>query len=172
MLIDQSASPIIQSITFMSVDNKTKVKPRGQLLKEILTAFSSFIDSVDPSVPIFFVREQQVNTFTGKGARTSASAKTGVASVVGLMDYIIWLHRHAEWQEIYPVTIKKLLTGYGKAEKQQVAQSMSDYLGLQHYQNDDESDAAAVAVAWLIQHRQINQIIKEDTDHERIQSAF
>ena len=62
-------------------------------------------------------------------------------------------------------TIKKLLTGNGKAEKQEVANALTAYIGEHAYRNDDESDAAAVAVAWLISHNQIKQI-QEDTPNE------
>ena len=60
-----------------------------------------------------------------------------------------------EWYSIYPVTIKKLIAGSGKAEKSEVAESLEYYIGKQDYKCDDESDAAAVAVAWLIQQGQI-----------------
>ena len=62
-----------------------------------------------------------------------------------------------EWFEIYPVTVKRLVAGSGKAEKKDVADALLKYVGEQEYLNDDESDATAVAVAWLIQNHQIQE---------------
>lgn len=149
-----------EKVTLMSVDNKTKVKSRGQLLQEI--AFHASALLAGAKEPIFLVREQSINNCGGKMAHSSTAARTGISSVVGVMDLLAWHHGKRSWDEIYPVTVKKLLTGNGKAEKQEVAAALSDYLKGVTYKNDDESDAAAVAVAWLISHNQIKQIVQED----------
>jgi len=47
--------------------------------------------------------------------------------------------------------IKKLLTGSGKASKEEVAAALEKYVGQQNYAVSDESDAAAAGVAFLIQ---------------------
>ena len=64
-----------------------------------------------------------------------------------------------EWYSIYPVTIKKLITGNGRAMKEEVAECLEKYIGKQDYKCDDESDAAAVAISWLIQQGQIKEIV-------------
>lgn len=151
-------------VTLVSVDNKTKTKPRGQLLQEIASAFADLLAS-SPQ-PVFLVREQSINNCGGKMAHSSTAARTGISSVVGVMDLLAWQHARLGWEEFYPVSIKKLLTGNGKAEKQEVAAALPMYLGNLAFRNDDESDAAAVAVAWLIHHRQLNPIAKEDTPNE------
>lgn len=51
--------------------------------------------------------------------------------------------------------IKKLLTGNGKASKEEVAATLEKYVGQQSYAVSDESDAVAAGVAFLIQTRQI-----------------
>lgn len=51
--------------------------------------------------------------------------------------------------------IKKLLTGSGKASKEEVAAALEEYVGQQNYAVSDESDAAAAGVAFLIQTGQI-----------------
>ena len=79
-----------------------------------------------------------------------------VAKVVGLMDFMLG---DTEWFEIYPVTVKKLITGSGKAEKSEVATALEKYIGKQEYKCDDESDAAAVGVAWLIQQGQLKELV-------------
>ena len=79
-----------------------------------------------------------------------------MSKVVGIMDWMgYWSNK--EWYSIYPVTVKKLITGSGKAEKFEVADALEYYIGKQCYKCDDESDAAAVAIAWLIQQGQIKQ---------------
>ena len=51
--------------------------------------------------------------------------------------------------------IKKLLTGSGKASKEEVAAALEKYVGQQNYAVSDESDAVAAGVAFLIQTGQI-----------------
>lgn len=139
-------------IELYSIDNKTKKKPRGQLLSEIAEAFRLIIDD-DDKQPTFYVREKSVNN-CGFSARSGALARSGISEVVGVIDYIAWMHQN-EFDEIYPVTIKKLVAGNGRADKKQVAEALFKYIGNLKYKNDDESDAAAVAVAWLIQNGEI-----------------
>ena len=43
-----------------------------------------------------------------------------------------------------------MITGSGKASKQDVADSLERYVGNVQYGTDDESDAVAVGIAWLI----------------------
>ncbi|QHZ51161.1 crossover junction endodeoxyribonuclease RuvC [Paenibacillus larvae] len=53
-----------------------------------------------------------------------------------------------------PSTVKRLVAGNGKAEKEDVADAVRKLLGLSPdyvFASDDESDACAVALAWLIQ---------------------
>lgn len=154
----------ITNINLSSVDNKTKTKPRGQLLQEIAQAFKLLLDAANEAV--FLVREQSINNCGGKMAHSSTSARTGISSVVGVMDFIAWQNGNLSWEEFYPLSIKKMLTGSGKAEKSDVAASLVNYLGEHQYKNDDESDAAAVAVAWMINHNQIKQIVQEDNSIE------
>ena len=77
--------------------------------------------------------------------------------VVGIADLVAWQQSIAIFHEIAPTTVKKLLTGSGKAEKEAVAQALDRYLGAKVYETDDESDAAAVGVAWLLQ----NNLLKK-----------
>lgn len=154
----------INQISLASVDNKTKIKPRGQLLQEIVLCVSDLM--LNSKEPLFLVREQSINNCMGKMAHSSTAARTGISSVVGVMDLLAWMYGELIWDEIYPVTVKKLLTGNGKAEKTEVASVLPSYLGEISYKNDDESDAAAVAVAWLISHHQIKPIIQEDMSSE------
>ena len=162
-VVTKDGESYISRIETMSVDNKTKVKARGMILKEIKEALTQFCANESN---VFFVRERSVNNCIGKLARSGTAARTGVSEVVGIADLVAWEHSTKEWDEIFPVTIKKILTGHGKAEKQDVAKALHLYLPDIDYKNDDESDAAAVAIAWLINHKQISQILQEDKENE------
>lgn len=157
----------IEKAELHSVDNKTKTKPRGQLLQEIMSdANDLFAQALQTGKPLLLVREQSINNCGGKMAHSSTAARTGVSAVVGVMDLLAWKYGKLSWDEIYPVTVKKLLTGDGKAEKQTVANALSAYLDGVTFNNDDESDAAAVAIAWLISNKQIKSIMQEDKPSE------
>jgi crossover junction endodeoxyribonuclease RuvC len=97
----------------------------------------------DDGVPIYFVREKAFN------ARAS-QAEIGIYKVVGVMDRLLYRLR-LEWSEIYPVTVKKCITGSGKATKEDVAKALPQWLPGLEYKTDDESDAAAVAISFLVQ---------------------
>lgn len=138
----------ITDIKFKTVDNKTKVKPHGMLLDEI---FDGFAEIWPYGFTIFAVRETEI-------MKMKVPSERSLSKVVGLMDWTLWRHAKSEWYSIYPMTIKKLIAGNGKAEKSEVATALEKYIGKQDYKCDDESDAAAVAIAWLIQHGQIKEI--------------
>ena len=136
MLIDKTDNECeIKSISLYSVDNKSKAKPVGQILHEIADVFRSIV-------------LKSVNNY-GFAARGGAIARAAISEVVGIIDYEAW-KEHKEFDEIYPVTIKKTIAGSGKADKTQVANALKKYVGNLSYKNDDESDATAVAVAFLI----------------------
>lgn len=162
----------INSVTVMSVDNKSKQKnmkkQRGEKLAEIADSFIRFvaddIENMGRSVPCYFVREHSINN-ASFGRRSGTAARTGISETVGVMDLQLWLlQKYAVWDEIYPVTIKKQLTGNHKASKEEVAEAVRRYVGDMDFKNDDESDAVAVALAWLIKNDYI-EFKKEDDKH-------
>ena len=55
-----------------------------------------------------------------------------------------------KFQELPPVSIKKMVTGNARANKAEVAASIAQFVGSREYKYDDESDAVAVAIAWLM----------------------
>lgn len=138
--------PRVTSVKLTSVNNKgqSKKKTHGQILYEIQKEFFDFLDGV---VPDFFVREHEIMHMKNPSERS-------VTKVVGLMDILAY-EMNRPWFEIYPVTVKSLVAGSGRAEKDEVAQSLPEFVGSRKYANDDESDATAVAVAWLIQNGQL-----------------
>ena len=132
-----------------SVDNKTdRKKCHGELLADIRCGFLQLAWPVRPNT--YFVREQEI-------MHIKNPAERNLAKVVGLMDWQLWSLCEKEWYSIYPVTVKKLITGSGKAEKDEVAKALKKYVGEQDYECDDESDAVAVGIAWLIQQGELKE---------------
>ena len=133
-------------INLFSLDNKSKRnKTHGQILGEIYDIFfNNVVSCLNVIRPCYFVREKSI-------MRMMTPAERDLTKVVGLMDFMLG---ETEWYEMYPSTIKKLITGSGKAEKEEVAAALEKYVGKQTYKCDDESDAVAVAIAWLIQQKQ------------------
>ena len=162
MLIDKTNGECkIKSVSLYSVDNKSKTKPVGQILHEIADVFHNIVLK-NRDMPTFYVREKSVNNY-GFAARGGAIARAAISEVVGIIDYEAWKERK-EFDEIYPVTIKKTIAGSGKADKTQVANALKKYVGDLSYKNDDESDATAVAVAFLIISGELKQ--KETEENE------
>lgn len=153
---------VITELTAASIDNKKdKVKTRGQLLDEIFFGIGTYAphNDADPSAldPVFYVREKAINS-------RGAMAEIGIFEVVGIADFWAWQKKNSEWFEIYPVTVKKIITGDSKATKTKVADYLKLYVGDYPFANDDESDAASVAISWLIQCGQIqNKLEKENS---------
>lgn len=126
----------------------------GQLLEDVRALLSEIISNENLN-RTFFVREA---AFNGRGAMS----EMGIFEVVGITNWLL-NSIGKEWEQIYPVSVKKLITGYGKADKKEVADALRLYVGERNYKTDDESDATAVAIAWLIQQGQIAQ---KQEDHE------
>lgn len=126
-----------------NVNNKTKTKPHGQQLDEVLKAMAFFFPDVEKDgVPTYFVRE--------KAALSAFSqAMIGQAKMAGMADWVIWRINH-QWYELTPNAIKKQVTGNGKAEKQEVEAALTQHFGPREYACDDESDAAAVGQAFMM----------------------
>jgi len=138
----------ITDVKLYSVNNKQdKKKTHGQLLDEIGDKFRQIFPL---NCRVFIVRENEI-------MKVKVPSERSLSKVVGLMDWMAWALFDQEWYSIYPVSVKKLITGNGRAEKSEVADCLKYYIGDQTYKCDDESDAAAVAIAWLIQQGQIKQ---------------
>lgn len=88
-----------------------------------------------------FVRE--------KGFARFPHETQALSKVVGIADLVAWQQKRATFYELAPAAIKKLLTGSGKATKDDVAAALERYVGKQYYATDDESDAVAAGIAWL-----------------------
>lgn len=94
-----------------------------------------------------------------------AVATQALFKVAGVADLISFTHGHSIDTEIPPTTIKKQVTGDGKADKQKVMRAVETYLGrdvkglsLVQFATDDESDAVALLIAFCIKEGLIEEI--------------
>lgn len=126
------------------VDNKKAKKTHGEYLRENGEKLVDLIKDIARDFPrdnLVLVRERGFSRFA---AETQALSK-----MVGVTDFLAAFLLKS-FEEIPPVTIKKTLTGNAKAKKEEVAAALTRYVGEQTYACDDESDAVAVGIAWLI----------------------
>ena len=99
------------------------------------------------------VREQALDKQSGP--RNSRVIEV-LHKVVGVSDLYAWGLGGRVFDEIHPKTIKKLVANDQLAEKDIVASSLTQFVGDQTYECDDESDAVAVGVAWLLENGMID----------------
>lgn len=144
------------------VANRAAVnKPHGKILGEISSVLSEFLAGKRVKVA---VRER---AFSKYNAETQAIHK-----VVGVSEMIVWHILEMKFQELAPTTIKKYVTGWGRAEKEDVAEAIDNYIPKHtQWSSDDESDAVAVGIAWLISNGYIDCIPLEKYK-EKVQSAI
>ena len=138
ILVTKTADGVdLSKATTACVNNKQNQKSHGRLLDDIMKEFAFFCPT--EHIPIYFVREKAFN------ARASQN-EMGIYKVVGIMDWFLY-RLSLDWSEIYPVTVKKCITGSGKATKEEVAKALDKWLPNMQYATDDESDAAAVCAS-------------------------
>lgn len=118
--------------------------PHGKTLAEIFEAVLGWIQRAD-----LLVRE--------KGFSRFATETQALFKVVGVTDLAAWQSYERRFEEIAPASVKKLITGRGDASKEAVAAALEPFVGKQDYQCQDESDAVAVAIAWLLQNDYIRR---------------
>lgn len=133
-----------------SMDNKTGARkryPHGRKLDEFAELFTSTVskfageNDCKPS-DFVFIRERGFSRF-------AAETQT-IFRMVGVTDLLIWRLAGKSFDQIAPKEVKKFVAGDGKATKVSVAASLPYYVGDIQYASDDESDAVAVGIAWLI----------------------
>lgn len=124
----------------LHIDNGDKAS-HGEALNCIYDTLMRLIPTAD-----VLVREKGFSRFPKE---TQALFK-----VVGIADLAAWQCGEKMFDELAPAFVKKLLTGSGRASKQDVAEALLPYVGNQEYACDDESDAVAIGIAWLIQNNE------------------
>ena len=105
------------------------------------------------------IREEALRK-SGTGA--SGKVLSILNRVVGVSDLYAWGFGNREFIEIPPQTVKKTVTNNANAEKDEVAASLKQFVGEWDYACDDESDAVAVGIAYLIQQNMIDNPYASD----------
>lgn len=111
------------------------------------------------------IQEDALGMMTVLGGKNLYSAKTvqSLARVVGLSEYLTIVSGHGEFEKIPPKQVKKLVAGSSTAEKEEVAAALEQFVGKREYACDDESDAVAVGIAWLIQNNFLDSPYADST---------
>ena len=99
------------------------------------------------------VREQALDK--QEGPRSSRVIEV-LHKVVGVADLYAWGLGGRIFQEVHPKTVKNLVANDPNAKKDVVAASLPQFIGEYEYECDDESDAVAVGIAWLIQNHMVD----------------
>ena len=98
---------------------------------------------------------------------TNGRNKNAVRAIYGAwaaVDSALNRHGLAVTDAITPTTVKKIVGGHGKADKDEVAVGVRRLLRLpsdHEFATDDESDACAVILAWLAPTGEIDITTKE-----------
>lgn len=111
------------------------------------------------------VREQALSIVVGfsKGQAKYQNAATIkiLHEVVGVSDLYAWGFGARQFDEVTPKRVKLLVANDSSAKKEDVAAALPRFVGDLTYACDDESDAVAVGIAWLIDHRKLDTPYEE-----------
>lgn len=135
---------------------KTTETGNGLRLIAIANGLKALCSLIPADSLVTFVKEKSFSRFN---AETQA-----IFRVNGVLEYVLSkdiigsqsrkLHVNPlKWIDIAPAAVKCSVTGYGKATKEQVRDSLDDYVGVREYKTLDESDAVAVGVAYLMEQK-------------------
>jgi crossover junction endodeoxyribonuclease RuvC len=83
-----------------------------------------------------------------KGFSRHAVATQQLQRVVGVFLLTSFYYGFEKVEELAPTTVKKHITGSGKASKEELELALYTFVGNVKYANNDESDATGVAVAY------------------------
>lgn len=133
--------PIILEASHVKTDAK---QPHGARLSQISHEIMRLASLYEPE---HVVREKGFSRFP---AVTQTLFKVVGVSDLTLNQFGIYVGKSGE---ISPTSVKKAVTGNGRADKQAVQDAVMEILQLEriYFANDDESDAAAVGIAYLKQ---------------------
>lgn len=83
-----------------------------------------------------------------KGFNKFALATQQIQRTVGVVLVTLMRNGYESVGEISPTSVKKCITGSGKASKEELAEALDQYLGGLEYKTNDESDACGVGLAF------------------------
>lgn len=126
----------------MDLDSRSSKEPHGGILNKIYNLIADLAPQAD-----VFVRERGFS-------RHIAGTQT-LFKVVGVSDLALWQAKRGEFEEIPPARVKKRIAGKGNATKEEVAEALPSFVGDIEYTSDDQSDAVAIGVAWVLEQAEI-----------------
>ena len=74
-----------------------------------------------------------------------------VSAAIGIIQMVAWEVLHIEPVKLQPSTIKKLVTGNGRAKKEEVADKIKEKFNITDNLADHITDAIAIVYAFIIQ---------------------
>ncbi|MEW4131940.1 crossover junction endodeoxyribonuclease RuvC [Bacillus thuringiensis] len=83
-----------------------------------------------------------------KGFNKFALATQQIQRTVGVVLVTLMRNGYENIGELSPTSVKKCITGSGKASKEELAEALDQYLGVIEYKTNDESDACGVGLAF------------------------
>lgn len=86
-----------------------------------------------------------------KGFNRFATATQQIQRTVGVLLVLIYRNGIDAVEELSPTSVKKYVTGNGKASKEELATALESYVGKLTYKTNDESDSVGVAIAYAKQ---------------------
>lgn len=125
----------------LHINNAKSKKSHGQILTEI---FDAVADIIAPNSVKVVARERAFSRFNNETQTLN--------KVVGVSEMALWQIKQDSFEEYAPLTVKKAITGWGRADKEDVAEGIDHFIP-EHtkFVTDDESDAVGVALAFLIE---------------------
>ena len=142
--------PTIKALSHVKTKSTQPAHLRGQIVYAWLVSFLAEHGSQYDAI----IRED----FTGKTSLTNAPVFSAWAATDrALAEYGLAFNKWKEPRKrdsygVAPTRVKRLVTGNGSADKEEVAEAVRDWTGYKGpFATDDESDAAAIALAYLIQ---------------------
>ena len=104
--------------------------------------YDKICDMLKSTDATLYIRERPMGVFHVDADR--------LYRVAGLCDLALYQIKTKGFVDMVPSTVKKIIGGYGKATKSEVASALDQYVGEQEYETNDESDAVATGIAYLI----------------------
>lgn len=140
----------VKIVEMRLVDNtlpQIKSKSHGEKLANI---YFNLDEMLNKHKATDFVRE--------KGFSRFPLATQTLFKVVGVVDFTLYCNEIKESiEEIAPTSVKKLVTGDGKADKAMVDKELRKYLAASQkdivFEQDDLSDAVAVGIAYALKNK-------------------
>lgn len=140
LALTSEGEPIILDKSYVKTNAK---KSHGFRLSEINSEIERLLRT---NTPTHIVREKAFSRF----AQTTMT----INKVVGVSDLVAYQVTELPVHEIAVTSVKKHVTGNGKADKAEVARAVIKRLRIDkphYFANDDESDAVAVGLAYYIE---------------------